>query len=134
MHRGVLVLGTPSKQPSEKGVPPSWRVASPREGTAGHVLEHGLCSLQTSFVGCTAHLGSGLGEAPCLAHLSTPCNHLGGPREESMPRFCKNQPPEVPLGTHIFPEACMMGVGRDTCSLSFGVSFSGYGKLVLLAR
>ena len=40
-----------------------------------------------------------------------------------MPRFCKNDTPEVPLGTHIFPEACVMGVGGDTCSLSFGVSF-----------
>ena len=46
-----------------------------------------------------------------------------------MPRFCKNQTPEMPLGTCMFPEACVMGVGEDTCSLSFWVSFPGYGKL-----
>ena len=45
-----------------------------------------------------------------------------------MPRFCKNQTPEMPLGTCMVPEARVMGVGEDT-SLSFGVSFPGYGKL-----
>lgn len=52
-----------------------------------------------------------------------------------MPRFCKNETPEVPLGTHIFPEACVMGVGETLvlcllgCLFLVTVNSSDVGKM-----
>ena len=66
----------PGSGPSEKGVPPSRRVAGPREGTAGHVAENGaVLSIRQGLWASQHTWGMGSGR-PLPSTPATPAHTL----------------------------------------------------------